>query len=771
MEHLVIHRERQEVTPDDLMHHQEWAQEAMDHVVRDALVPGRLFWGFPVAPASGSKTQVVVGNGRLYFDGGRWFNDTAGGELIDLNSKRPSLQQLIVSIVVYPELQETDDQERDFEVARANAAGVIDATTITYQPQNVKMERRRWAKIEAVAGAEAVQPQSYPVPANAVVVASILMDTTGIVTITRIDDNAVPNLADVDGRLGTAEGQLLDIVPRVATLASDLAKVDARTRDIPSKELLFQLAQETARNTRALKLPATAVNFRNNSFTDETLSDKTFPGYSAKIEEGLRFAPEAVDEKQLALFNQYNPLAKITAAGLMLPDYTEQVRRIVRGNAGFMSLVQYSYEARSLTNATLARTRTRYGAEFEQVLGSAFFTGGTFNPINQAASSFAKNGELFQVYATGQIDPDGLQIVRLSNYWYDDVTQPYWKRTPGTVTVNKTGYAWIETFVAPASGWCTGIYPKIYSKPLIGNLTIGLMKLDDGQPDFSNILAMVTLTPDQVPINATLGTGKIPIEPVFTTAGQRYGYFLLTDADYSVFVGDLRAGAGGTMFYGLDGGIFYPDPTRHIMFDLAYASHTQSQVSIDLNPLQLSGGIAAIDILADAYTPPGTFGFFEIQIGGAWIKLAEAPASALADLPPLVPLRYTMVGSADVMPGLRLSGSRCRVSRPKTTLDHIEIPLNLPAASNRVTVLTEVRNYIPAEHTVTARVRRGTGYTTIETADITTPTVLENGNTQIKQVFNLDASVTSERLEILATAVSAARLPVPVTTFAYADNA
>ncbi len=228
MEHLVIHRERQEVTPDDLMHHQEWAQEAMDHVVRDALVPGRLFWGFPVAPASGSKTQVVVGNGRLYFDGGRWFNDTAGGELIDLNSKRPSLQQLIVSIVVYPELQETDDQERDFEVARANAAGVIDATTITYQPQNVKMERRRWAKIEAVAGAEAVQPQSYPVPANAVVVASILMDTTGIVTITRIDDNAVPNLVDVDGRLRTAQGQLLDIVPRVATLASDLAKVDAR---------------------------------------------------------------------------------------------------------------------------------------------------------------------------------------------------------------------------------------------------------------------------------------------------------------------------------------------------------------------------------------------------------------------------------------------------------------------------------------------------------------------------------------------------------------
>ncbi len=229
------------------------------------------------------------------------------------------------------------------------------------------------------------------------------------------------------------------------------------------------------------------------------------------------------------------------------------------------------------------------------------------------------------------------------------------------------------------------------------------MKLDDGQPDFSNILAMVTLTPDQVPVNATLGTGKIPIEPVFTTAGQRYGYyFLLTDADYSVFVGDLRAGAGGTMFYGLDGGIFYPDPTRHIMFDLAYASHTQSQVSIDLNPLQLSGGIAAIDILADAYTPPGTFGFFEIQIGGpgsSWRRPRPRrwrPAAAGA-----AALHHGRLGRRDAGPAaLRLALPRVA---PETTLDHIEIPLNLPAASNRVTVLTEVRNYIPAEHTVTAR--------------------------------------------------------------------
>jgi hypothetical protein len=754
MERKVIYRDRYEVTAEDLNNSQDWAQQSTDHVVLDTIVPGRKYAGFLVS--QDTSTQVKVASGRLYFDGKRYFRDEAEGVTISLNSVKPGLQNRIVAIVSYPQDVETDEQERDYE---------IDAENEIYEPRAAKMEARRFAVLEAVAGAEAVSPQSPVIPTTAVIIALVTMSTAGITAIRMVDENRVPNLEDVDDRLAEAEDELEEIGPRILTIQSDLSKLDARTREIGDKAIAYSVYEDLAEIKDRLNLSASYVAYRKNLFLDADQSNTGAAGFSARIEEGLRFAPEAVNETQLQLFNAFNADAKVSGAGLLLPAYTAATRRIIRGAAGTMSLAQYAFEARTLTVASMSRERVRYGAEFEVSTGSAAYAGGTFYSAYQGIKNvFAKNNETFQQYDTGKVDPDGHKIVRLASYWVDSVTSPYWTRLANAPVV--TGYAWCETFVQPQSGWCTGITPRIVSKPAAGPLVIGICDTYRGEPDYESVLAMVTVNPGDIASPSNLDSWAAAIEPTYLEAGKRYGMFLMTAADYVINVTDIQNGAGGTMFYGLGGGVNFSDPTRHLMFDLRFATFTRSQVAIDLAALSLSGGIASIDILADTIAPAGTDLRYEIQVAGAWSALDEMDASVLAGLPPLVPMRVVMVGSQDLMPGLKLSGSRLRVSRPKTSFKNISTPATLPTASTKITVKTKLRDFDPAHHTYTATILRGA---TVETADITTDVRRDARTIERTQVFNLAASVTSYVMTNEGATDNAANPFIPTETFELAE--
>ena len=426
---------------------------------------------------------------------------------------------------------------------------------------------------------------------------------------------------------------------------------------------IFSLAQDVARLKAKANLPAELRELsRGRLRRPFSATDTTYSGYAATIDGGLRFAPDAIAENQLQLSDPYDPLvgpvgvntSKVSGQGLLLPAYTMQIFRIVKGNAGTMSLDQYSYQTTGLVQATMSRQRMRYGAEFEEAAGSSFFSGGVLLPTpaqGYNAATFQKNGETFQIYDTGQANPDGQEVLRLANYWLDTVATPYWQRL--TTVGGASGYPWCQTWVQNQSGWCLGICPKIAQKPTSGTLRVGICATVNGQPDLTNVLAQATLAAADVVVNASLGTWTVPIEPTYLAAGGRYGYFIISDAGYQVFVADISANAGGTCFYAVDGGVFYPNPSQNIMFDLAFASFKQSQVVVQLGSLSLPGGVAAIDILADTVVPSNTVLSYEIRLDGTatWIPLTESDGSALASLPPLVFLRARMTGTANLMPG------------------------------------------------------------------------------------------------------------------------
>lgn len=177
-------------------------------------------------------------------------------------------------------------------------------------------------------------------------------------------------------------------------------------------------------------------------------------------------------------------------------------------------------------------------------------------------------------------------------------------------------------------------------------------------------------------------------------------------------------------------------------------------------PLSLSGGIVSLDILADAVVPDSTQMTYEIQVGSVWTPIQATDVSVLGaggNIPPLVPLRIVFTGTPDVMPAIKLTGSRVRVSRPRLSLTHITTERTLPAPSTSIRVIGRLEYFDAVHHTATAKLRTGAGFTTVVAPSSYTDVVADDGAIERTWLFNLGAAVSAYKIQCEATTDSALR--------------
>lgn len=755
MERKVIFRDRQEVTPDDLNNGQDFARASIDHLAYDAIEAGRRFTGFAVTGVT--ATAVVVSPGRLWYDGAVHFRDDAGGFDIDLLALKPAINRKIVAIVASAETIQTDEQDRDFE---------IDAEDEEFEGDTVAMEDRRRARLEAIGGAEAVAPQAPVIDATGVVVALITMGPGGILEIVRNGEKELRNLSRVADQVGDLQDFADDVRPQVQTLKSDIARLSAEAAANGNKELLLQAVGDLAAVKASLDIPDVYVGFRALDFLNESQSNTAGAGYACRIEEGLRFPNAAEAETELALLNPNNPAVKVSAGGLLLPAYTKAERRITKGDNGALSLADYAVvENHTLVKLAMSRSRIRFGPDHEVTVGSAWWNAGTYSGrLNDGIRGvFQKDGETFQVYDTGRVDQDGHQIVRLANYWTDDVQKPYWSRV---VTEDvKLGYAHVETFLNPQDRWVVGLGPHMKAKPANGSLTVGICETYRGEPDLTRIIAMTTVNAADVQlVNASGAFPEISIEPTFLRGGERYGYFIVTQHNFQIGVTDAQGadtqGATGQYFYGMNGGTWFAEPSVHLLWRDFSAVFSKSRVDVDLQPLGLLGGIQTIDILHEGIIPGSTDLVYAVQIAGDWRALDPSDPNILVTLPPQTPLRVSFVGTPDIMPAVRLDDSIAKVGRLALAAKHVAANKTV-ASSTKVFCTLRMRGFDPAHHTVTPKIVRSPG-AVVETHDLVATRTLADGSVEKFFTFNLAAAMTSYDATIEMVTDSATR---PFTVF------
>ncbi len=734
----VLFRPRQEVQADDLNNIQAFARESLDHLGRDAITTQDRYSGFEVT--SKNTTEVYVAPGRMIHDGAFHTSDDQIEK--SLFSHLPLVAKKVVTVVCWPTTVNDTPEARQY---------LINVLTKETQPQTNDMRRIRFANVGLVPGTESSDPQPPVLAAQYLGIANIVLTPTGIESITMIAENRLPRLTDMDNRVVVVERFVQVAEPRLQTIGSDIAALNNRVRGAVDTRALIEIASDVARLKDVNGIPDTAASYAADMYLSTAESDTANLDYLAKVEEGIRFDDEAADETSISVFNPLDT-AQVVQNGILLPAYTSLPRISVLDYAGELKISQYQSQAQTLVQKMMSRQRIRYGETFSVCTNNrAYWAQGEVDPVNAV---FKLNGETFNI-----LDKELLRYnhtwVRLQQFWTDTYEEPYWDVQTTTTTVN--GQVIAQSMLNSQDGWLTGIKLGFTRLAGSGSVTLAICETYQGAPNPNKVVAQVTLPRGDLKLYPQDGLTLFPLPPTFLAAGNRYAMIVITSADHYVALASGGTYAQGTLFYSTDGNWFMGDLTKDLLFTAEFARFTNVRTVTELAPLSLSGGIAALDIMAGMVVPRSCQVFFEVQkSGGQWESIDSLTPAKLVGLPPLLQFRVIMIGTSDVAPGIKVSGSRVKLSRPRTTFKHISTARTLPAPTSTVKLRTRLENWTAAHHAHSARLLCGASFDVIETADVTDTIDTEDPKAIIREyTFNTAAPVSTFKIEQSGTTTTA----------------
>ena len=732
MERKVNIQDWQKVTVEDFNNFGLFPRYSFDHVVGDTLIPDMAFTGFTTVQTA--PAMVTVGNGRLYHNGHVFFNDSEGGASLDLLAVLPVVTRRYVSVVVWGQEIETDTEPRTFltdPVTRATVARVVST------------ENRRWANISTVVGAEGPDPQQPAVASNTLAVAWILLDSTGIVSIQMVEENRAPNLRDLDARMNENDAWRTQTASRLDTLATDMAALAQRLNGTASMKFTMKIASDVARVKEVLNVPDTYTAWGADHFltTDET--DIAHVDNICKIEEGIRFANAQERDTQMGLLNPLDP-AVFQQANFILPAYDQVLRIDNSGNNSELSISQYQHQTITWDLCTKTRTRIRYGTPFyvcsngvwwfapsgrdyvssinsgEMSNGSGVggFTPNTDLIYDPVRNILKRGGDTFQILDV-QDNPNHT-VLRLAQFWVDEIVDSYYWRQIVT-TEGLSGSVISQTFLNSQGGWLTSVDLFFTRTAATGDLHVLICETNvTGSPDFNKVIARSTVAADLLrgPPNHT----AVNFLPTYLAKGGRYAIVLQTPGNHFVALRHNNKYAQGTLFSSSDGAWAVGDLTKDLSFRLNFAKFRSNRVTVQLLSLELSNGIAAVDLNFDSIRPPGTTVAFEVLFNGAWVPLGYSanPPTGGPIQPALLPLRVVFVGTTDEMPGIGVaSNSRMITSRPRVDFKHISTARTTGTNVTKVYVDFRLEQWRgPPYHTFIPRLLTGAGFTAVRTPGV-----------------------------------------------------
>lgn len=725
MERQVIFRDRQELQAQDLNNMQAWADEALQHIITDAVSNEKHYIGLKVSARS--ATEILVEPGRLYDGTGKVFF-LSQTQALSVFQHLPIQDQKWLAISVYGVEEDTDLQPRDF---------LIDLQTGQTQPQVVAMERRRKIEIHIAQGLESPTPEKPAPPTGYTLIAYVRLSPSGIQEIQLAEEFILPNLLRTEKRVKQIEEWAKAQEPRLASIVSDIFGLSKALTEKASIQQVIQLAMDMAKVKERLELPDDYVFYGADHFLSLDETDTSQSDYSALIEEGVRPAPQAKQSLgTLRILNPLDPNVHIFSSGALLPKFQEVTRLAIERYVGSVQINAYQYQTTQVVQKTIQRQRIRYGEARTVCTNSAFWKSGKYDP---ASGIFRINNETWEVSPeTRQRVIEAHGWLRLTRFWVDTYEEPYWETITTTHTVN--GSILGQTFLVSYTGWLTSIELYFTSVSTEGGLTALLTEVEGGQPSLRKTIAKIDLNSSAL----NVGWCKITFPtPVFLTAGKRYAIVLVSSAPHRIGYSQGTEYTQGLLLYSQDGQFFTEDVDRDLMMRLNFARFNAPVTYCQLEPLQLNGGLHDIDILFEGITPDGTELHFEYQLGGIWYPIRNDTAERLRTAPALLPLRLVFVGTTDIMPLINLNTSQVIVQRYGTTFKHYSTTRTLSQASSQIIVRILVENFKPNKHTVSCKLRVGNN--TINPNSTFADTV--NDTTRfIEYRFNLSSATTNYKI-------------------------
>ena len=691
---------------------------------------------------------MTLSAGRLYAGGQVFARDE--DVVLDLFNALPLVTKKRVAIVAFGQAVDTDVQPRDF---------LIDAQIGTTEPQSVAMENHRRAELSSVAGTESPDPSYPPTDANVTVIAYVLLDTAGIVSIEPWTATQLPNLRQVANRVTTLELWRGNISGQVDTLRTDLSALADRLQNYALKSDIFDLTGQLDDLRRKVYEPGAYIYYGTDHFLDETNTNPDHPSYDAIVAEGIRAAEAGSATTSLALLDPNNAFVTVTN-GFMLPKYSHGLRMSLTGYSSELRMAQYTYNTTTIRQLYRTRERRRYGASHAVCTNSNWWRQGIYDAIT---GIFRRFGETWEVHPDDRAKTQLHASIRMTLFWIDTYQEPYWETVNSTATLN--GQQIAQTFLNSQDGWLSQIGLYVSRKAAAGDVTVLVCETSFGMPDLQRVIGRTTVPVASLQVGAVSGGAglpslvetKVPLPPTYLRAGRRYAIVLVTTGDHYVAMTNTDNGVvQGTFFVSTDGAFFAGNLVDDLKVQLYFARFERTRLSVEMTALQLAGGILDLDILNDGITPPACRTDYEVQVNGAWVPLDASPNGPnLAGLPAILPLRITFTGTTDLMPGVGLTDSQVIVSRPKTAFTWIGDTRTLGSATSSVKIVTDLQSYDETKHDCTVTLLTGAGLSSTETADVVEDVTLPNGTIRRTSIFNV-GSVTTYAVKIVGTTTAAA---------------
>lgn len=727
MEKQVIYRDRQELQATDMVNSQGWMDEAQQHLISDAITPERQFIGLAVTQRSASELEIAPG--RLYVGTTGKVYALAFAQVVSVFSMLPLEDEKWLAVSVYGQEEDVDVQARDF---------LIDLQTGQTQPESVAMQRRRVVISHVAQGLESPTPEKPEPPTGYTLIAHVRLSPSGVQQIVLAESRHLPNLNALQTRVAAAEGWITSAGPRIDHIVSDIAGLGEAVSARATIQQMLAVAMDMARVKERLEIPDDYIFYGADHYLNEDETDPDAVGYSAFVQEGVRPAIAAQDELGLALLNPLDAAAKLSSDNFLLPAYNEITRLRMENRIGDLTINQYQYQTTDLTQRAMSRERIQYGETRTLCTNTGFWRSGQYDPIT---GIYRINGETWEVdpaYRQNMI----LQVgqVRATQFWYSTYTETYWDAVTTTHTVQ--GSILAQTVLMAQTGWLTSIDVYFSNVDPAGGLTLILTDASRGQPDMNYGIARVVLAAN------ALATGWKRItfsRPVFVESGRRYAIVLVSGAQHRVGYTQGTDYTQGVLMYAQDGAFFTEAAERDLMLRLNFAQFTTPRAIIQMEPLQLAGGIGDLDMLYEGVTPDGTQIFWEYQVAGIWYPIKEGSAENIASLPALLPLRAVFVGTTDLMPGLLLPSAQVLVSRMGTSFTHFSTERTLSTASDHIVVRLLLEDFNPTPHTVNCQLVIGGSPVS---ASSTRDEIVDSRSRWREYTFNLGATTTEYVIKI-----------------------
>lgn len=753
----------QKVTTQDFNDFGNHPREALDYIMRDlGGYPAGRYVGFPVEQTG--MSTVRVGAGRYYKgDGTGYLFDAVGGQTIDLLDVLPAVAKKIATVVVYGNTIDTDLDARTYQTNPQTGAT---------EARDTSTESRRQAYVSHLLGTENATPSPPAVPADYVAIAHVILTPGGVESITQLTANKVTSTYCNAEAITVINNRLNAVGPQIDTLRTDISGLAAGLRNKADQHFVGALALDMARVKERVDLPDDYAAYGADHFLDEVESDPEHADYDCLVREGARFPSAASATARLALENPVDPRVTVRD-NMVLPKYSAVPRLSIIGNDGEYPLTNTTVETVSLRLMKETRLVREFLGSQKYCTNSSWWKSGQYDPVT---GIFRRNGETFIVTnnpkppssvtdaVTGNLPAHKHYYVH--RYTERAIIDSHWEEV--STNENVSGSVAAQTILNSQDGFLAEHAFYVTKKAGSGDIRVLICEVDEADnPMLHRVLAQTVVANAQVKVwpEATVAEFK----PIYIPRGKRTARVYISSSAHFLAVVLGNKLAQGAMHYMVDGAWVQSTTGQDFAGEDRFARFESPVVTIQLQPLELAGGINTIRINCDTALPEGTDIDFRIRVSNEWRSLREGAldVNILSGLPALVQLQAILVGTTDVMPAFGVGETRSEVllERPKTAMTHVSAPRLMPAPVNTIELNLRLENWDEGvgKHSITGTVLTGVGYATVETADAVSsvPDPRDDTVRLVRLTFNVAAPTSDFKFKLAgASGASAQRFHV-----------